>query len=1761
MTQYQHPSGFAPLRSLIDNVPGWVKKLVNPEGQSAGGQFEPLDQIGLTHFNVQSTDKVFKVSGQAQVQGQLKLLFPQLDGASLEFLPSKEGGSFFALDFSLSTKPDFRLTLKKPKIQLNLPKGFLKPVKKEKRSKDNKIIYKIDPKKEQVSFTLTPGDITIDEKGNLQLGEEKGKTSVEAGACDMALGDTGIYLVNFTMGIESTGSDTAFKIPNATVILPEDLVGDMPSMNLTCQECTIDKNGFSGTISTLWDTPVKVTLLGFTAFLSQFSVRFSGNRLTHVMISGQMGIPFFDDPNKPKSPVNITVGLGNDGKIVAGLSPAIKTSGDTYPALAELDLEFMALKLSKVSISIDTESEEGNKGMVNLSGWFILDKKGKQPLALEFRDLKVWSDGSVSFPGGWFDVKDKLTYSKGGFKIGISRFGIGLGQGEKKENFIGFSGGLQLVGNLPAGAAVEGMRFIWDQKGNHRFMISGVNLNFEVPKTIKLKGGLEFFEPDNPPNLPGFEDLKITGLRGKAFLEIVPMELAVNGDFLVVRDHKGRKYWFIRIGMKLPVGIPLGPTGLAIYGFSGLVAENLEPNKKPGEHWYRDWYRRSPVGVDHSEKWGPLDNKGAALALGIGTTLGTAFDKGKTFNCRALLVVSLPGPTLMLTGKANIFTDISRLAEPSAEGQFQFLLVFDGKEKSLLFNIEINYIQKKLLEVRGILELYFHFRDPELWHLYLGEKPKPRRIKAKLLNFLEANAYLMVDSRKFLFGFFIGYNPKPWTFGPLTVKLAAYMQSEVGIGWEPQYFNADMKIYGEIFVQLFWIKLGLVLYAQLKGTTPKPFLVDIEAGVKLNLPFPLPSPEIKLHLVWKAIRPPDFHNPLQSVQLDQNEALENTFSWEAIEKNDFSPNYKSVPMDARISLVFERQVGMDSDLKSKLSKRSKNGKRIPLPIQSSEFTVGREGLDFIFDYEITQLTLKRWVKGKWFPETTWFEEGLDFSWAVQKVKNTKSPETESGRPEAVVLQMGTHDPNRMNRTRTSQHWSDRETGKLKEFMCPTHVSIYTICWEPPEVSSPQLWAGTYPQEDFILQIEGLCYRGDKDLCGAYTQLKWIGEEDETPGFETPIGLGVLSLAVAGKTKAVLLSLNRGTITILFNETMSFVDFSLKYRGSIHYHIQDLEGNTLDEGTENSGTSHWTHLNYPKNKNLISRSPSKIIKLTISGSCFCLNSLCYTKYQTWKQAMFVKDSYIYWDWVVESWAYTGLILEPDSTYRLEAEVTGNRKKKGENTTDKKIFNHSYFFKTSGPPDDLEPYIERTTPLDGEALFFRDYYIDIIFKPQCDYVPQMFQKAKARLELLLQGPDKNPETYHVMEVEGNILQLTRSQEMIGKVSTCIGEKMKEVERTFKSKQWQFGSGKSRWILKPQAKYQASLKSSSSKDPLYQFSFVTSRFRNFKEFVSTGITNWTYDLDNPRELSGQLLDKKKAGEFNVTLDNKKKWETFLRDFSTKTPTGNDRILSKRDRKSEGKRFEELASALKFPSYLRPRYLEVHQVYNKQTHFGYLFEFPEPIDWRRTTLEAELLRLEPQIDSKFVIISGINLGTVYEYAFLRSEDSTRAFLSFKPMKKIVIQRNPFEAWMNRTNPVEMEGSITYKGEYENRPELSDSFLEKEENSSGLTLLFKALMSWVTMTVNFLSYSLQKVLKIPTTQRTEKILKDQELSLKLKVKFEYTLDFIEKSGFKKEPDKVNEFIGKYPDLVRLRGNKLTDSEKAILELEFDNTYSKGKES
>lgn len=805
---------YIPLRELVSN---WNDSIITAaDGESI------LDRVGIQDFRITESAGVTTVALTVAFADELGLAIPGVDGLGV-YLGA--GGSTTTLQVEADVTGSFAVRLPNLSATLRLPAGLLKPVT---RVGGAWVVQTgADGSASSYEITLEGIAVSVDGDGEVAVTFPAGAPAIALAPA--MIGDTGIVIESDSIGfyLNSTGTLPAgapagFKglfIAEATVYLPEGLAEIVPD-RLTCSDCYIGTGGFSGEITTAWSPALSGSLSGLTFSLAAIDLAFRQNALVRSAISGSITLPFFE------APLGVDLCIGSNGAWAVALTEAS-------------DGLFTLTKDGILSLQVDSLGFGSSDGVfaVTLSGELTPAFGGLDWPTVALKELTIDATGQVRLAGGWLDLGDQVSFDLHGFQIELTR--IGFGNETDGSKWVGFSGSAQLVSGL-AGARVEGLKITWDNGGDPALSLSGVGIEFTIPETLSLQGFVAYSEESGPQ------------FAGQIKLNLMAIGLEIDAILVIGTDETQTPaftYFAIYLGVELPAGIPLWATGLGLYGIAGLFSINYTPDKAADESWYEGWYRRSPEGVaDLISKWAP---ESGAFALGGGVTIGTIADNGYTFSGRLLLVIVLPGPIIMLEGKANFLAQRSSLDEDPI---FSALAVLDGRAGTLEVGLgaEWQYDQDRgyIVSIAGDVDAYFDFTDASAWHLYLGQKdPAEKRIRALIFTFLAANSYFMIDASQVATGVWVGID-KHWTFGPLSVQLQAWIEGNAALSWKPVQFHGDAWLHGALGLHVFGVAFELTADARLSVDTPSPYAIYAGLSIELDLPTPMDDFSVTAELEW-----------------------------------------------------------------------------------------------------------------------------------------------------------------------------------------------------------------------------------------------------------------------------------------------------------------------------------------------------------------------------------------------------------------------------------------------------------------------------------------------------------------------------------------------------------------------------------------------------------------------------------------------------------------------------------------------------------------------------------------------------------------------------------------------------------------------------------------------------------------------------------------------------------------------------------------------
>jgi hypothetical protein len=629
-----------------------------------------------------------------------------------------------------------------------------------------------------------------------------------------------------------------------------------------------DAGGIAGNLSLAGVGPAQPLTVaafgGFTLALTGFQLTVANGRFTDANIRGRLTLPFFADKNGAQLALNIELSPNSNGPYSDPSVALIPVLSDAQDALTNDGLALLnyPLPASSLELHIATmqlvQDADGNYA-IELEGKLLLSIAGLNWPSLDFHGLRIDSRGNVALEDGWINLPSQTAIDYFGFKLSLQKIGFGSDHGIR---WIGFNGDLHLVEGIPLGGSVRGLRL---NLNDGSLALTGVSVDFEIPNVLDFHGDIEHVRAKSMADfrnaglpasfvLPA-ELLPINVFLGDVHLTIsaLPKPLEIDAK-LIVGTIQGNSVFFLALGADLPVGIPIF-LDVSLYGVGGLFASNLQPDPIAHGHTWWDWFKSPntggiafPGGPDDFSatdvhKW--LSPRAGALALGAGAVIGTSHDDGFTVSAAVTLVLMMPGPIVTLIGRANILSKRVRAASDE-QTNFEALATFDGNAGTFDLAVQAHYEIPIVLEIEGAAVLH---AGPDGWYFALGKPPHDQRVRARIFDLFETNAYFVVSNDGLLTGTWIGYR-NSWSFGPLSVSVNAFMATIQAMQWSPRQIGGGIEFHGEAHLSAFGVGLGISVDALLEGCAPNPYWVHGEFHVELELPWPLPDVGATVSLTW-----------------------------------------------------------------------------------------------------------------------------------------------------------------------------------------------------------------------------------------------------------------------------------------------------------------------------------------------------------------------------------------------------------------------------------------------------------------------------------------------------------------------------------------------------------------------------------------------------------------------------------------------------------------------------------------------------------------------------------------------------------------------------------------------------------------------------------------------------------------------------------------------------------------------------------------------
>lgn len=590
---------------------------------------------------------------------------------------------------------------------------------------------------------------------------------------------------------------------------------------------------------------------GFELGFEKFSLTFRQNAVTACDIKGYLKIKGFKDASGDDAKIDIIVSISDNGDF------SITASEQQGISLIKIQ-NIVDIKIKSLSIG-----QKNNKFFLALSGVLdFADQSGSSnggfiadnlPKDIEIQKLVIWQDGAFELEGGGITLRKPLAMKIG--PVALSITAIHFGSHEQTHNgvlrkykFFGFDGGVSIK---PGGvdARGDGIKFYFTVdngpgKDLDVFMrIQSIAIDIMIPGSAKpdtaaviLKGYLAMKSPSDGATGSN------AGTEYSGGIELTLPKLKIAGS-AAMRFNTSVPSFIIDIGLELPTALPLGATGLGIYGFRALLGLRYVASREyvglaADAEWWQ--YYKKKVAPDNKE--GIFINKMAqrnGFSVGAGVSLCTTADSGKTFSAKLFFMLSLPD-VFLLQGQAAFVSERIGLNDPNDPPFFALIAISATSVETAL---GVNYKMPnsgddigKIAKVDGVLELAFFWGNSFSWYLNVGkDTPEDRRIRARIFDLFDCYFFLMISSQ----GLFVGAGASiafNKTFaGVVKVKLSAYLDMRGRISGKPTQVGASIQLGASLELSVFGIGFALSADAGLAAEAPKPFIISGFFKVKFKI--------------------------------------------------------------------------------------------------------------------------------------------------------------------------------------------------------------------------------------------------------------------------------------------------------------------------------------------------------------------------------------------------------------------------------------------------------------------------------------------------------------------------------------------------------------------------------------------------------------------------------------------------------------------------------------------------------------------------------------------------------------------------------------------------------------------------------------------------------------------------------------------------------------------------------------------------------------
>lgn len=558
----------------------------------------------------------------------------------------------------------------------------------------------------------------------------------------------GIYLRSFKVALprylkKKDGSGNSEQLRNRITFLGKDIV--------------LDATGFSGkvTVDKLISRK-QGNLDGWAFSIDHLGFGFQANTLKFFEIKGQINLPIAKDEADSYLNYRAMIDFYNDEFLFgAGTNKPIKVPMLGDGSTLELTQAYLEAKVSKGNI----------EPKAILSGKFSIKNKVLNIEQIRFEGIKITRSGISNFDK--VDVRFGKK-SAGKFPIQITEFGVVTKQdielgdstqafaNSRQQDEVGYLG-LRMGVQVNFTKELSGTGYITlisaqvEKEGNHRWrykdtQINGVKIDIDQGPYM-FRGLLRFYKDDK--------------IYGNGFNGQIALGISMGGGKgfgmqanVIFGKVNGFRYWYADALVAFAPGIPLGPTGLSIYGFGGGLYYRMRKKVGTTTVAARDMGHTSSGAVYLPDKNAGIGLK-ATVVIGFAkslkpfygdVTFEMAFNRGG-----GVRYIGFAGYGYFLNKQKKItvkdFVKAPEDKRKNAPISAGMVIDYDLENQvfHLVADVQIN-INSGAAKMKGGGQMVMHFA-PDEWYVHIGTPEKRIGVEAVVAGIsVKTGLYLMTGT-------------------------------------------------------------------------------------------------------------------------------------------------------------------------------------------------------------------------------------------------------------------------------------------------------------------------------------------------------------------------------------------------------------------------------------------------------------------------------------------------------------------------------------------------------------------------------------------------------------------------------------------------------------------------------------------------------------------------------------------------------------------------------------------------------------------------------------------------------------------------------------------------------------------------------------------------------------------------------------------------------------------------------------------------------